>query len=118
MANTADPLAGSYFVEKLTNEVEHAAWELINKIDTMGGSVYAIEQGFIQNEIARSAYSYQQKIESGDKIIVGVNAFTGGEEIAPPSFRIDDNIRQLQIHKLNILKAKRDKKGCFLFKKN
>src|SRR5450432_961999 len=108
VANTADPLAGSYFVEKLTAEVESAAWELISKIDNMGGSVPAIEQGFIQNEIAGSAYVYQQKIESGDKIIVGVNAFTGGQEIAPPSFRIDDNIRQLQTHKLETLKAKRD----------
>lgn len=108
VANTTDPLAGSYFVEKLTDEVEAAAWELINKIDNMGGSVHAIEQGFMQNEIAGSAYTYQQKIETGDKIIVGVNAFTGGQEIAPPSFRIDDNIRQLQSHKLKILKTKRD----------
>ncbi|MEP6950874.1 MAG: methylmalonyl-CoA mutase family protein [Ginsengibacter sp.] len=108
VANTADPLAGSYFVEKLTDEVESAAWELISKIDSMGGSVNAIEQGFIQNEIAASAYAYQQKIESGDKIIVGVNAFTGGQEIAPPSFRINDSIRQLQSDKLKALKEKRD----------
>src|SRR5450432_774013 len=64
VADTADPLAGSYFVEKLTDEVEAAAWELIHKIDNMGGSVHAIEQGFIQNEIAGSAYAYQQKIEA------------------------------------------------------
>jgi methylmalonyl-CoA mutase, N-terminal domain len=108
VANTADPLAGSYFVEKLTDEVESAAWELISKIDKMGGSVNAIEQGFIQNEIAASAYAYQQKIESGDKVIVGVNAFTGGQEIAPPTFRVDDSIRQLQADKLKTLKAKRD----------
>ncbi|MEP6926177.1 MAG: methylmalonyl-CoA mutase family protein [Ginsengibacter sp.] len=110
VAGTADPLAGSYFVEKLTDEVESAAWELIKKIDDMGGSVHAIEQGFIQNEIASSAYAYQQKIESDDKIIVGVNAFRGGQEIAPPSFRIDDSIRQLQCDKLKTLKAKRDGK--------
>src|SRR6478672_8311897 len=72
---TVDPLAGSYFVEKLTNEVEEKAWQLIEKIDAMGGSVSAIEQGFIQNEIARSAYDYQRKIENGQKIIVGVNKF-------------------------------------------
>ena len=108
VANTADPLGGSYFVEKLTDEVESAAWDLISKIDNMGGSVNAIEQGFMQNEIARSAYAYQKKIESGDKIVVGVNAFTGGQEIAPPSFRIDDNIRQLQSNKLKTLRAKRD----------
>jgi methylmalonyl-CoA mutase N-terminal domain/subunit len=108
VADTADPLAGSYFVEKLTDDVENAAWELIHTIDKMGGSVQAIEQGFIQNEIAASAYAYQQKIESGTKIIVGVNAFTGGQEIAPPSFRIDDNIRQVQIDKLKKLKDERD----------
>ncbi len=109
VANTVDPLAGSYFVEKLTDDVEEAAWELINKIDDMGGSVDAIEQEFMQNEIAASAYQYQQNIESGDKIIVGLNAFTGGQEIKPPSFRIDDNIRQVQSAKLKTLKAKRDR---------
>ena len=108
VADTADPLAGSYFVEKLTDDVENAAWELIETIDKMGGSVAAIEQGFIQNEIAASAYTYQQKIESGDKIIVGVNAFTGGQEIAPPPFRIDDNIRQLQCDKLKKLRKERN----------
>ena len=108
VANTVDPLAGSYFIEKLTDDVEEAAWKLINKIDDMGGSVNAIEQGFIQNEISASAYQYQQNIESGDKIIVGLNAFTGGQEIKPPSFRIDDNIRQVQTAKLKTLKAKRD----------
>src|SRR5206468_3998709 len=64
VADTVDPLAGSYFVESLTNEVEQAAWTLIEKIDAMGGSVSAIEQGFIQNEIAKSAYEYQRKIET------------------------------------------------------
>jgi methylmalonyl-CoA mutase N-terminal domain/subunit len=108
VANTADPLAGSYFVEKLTDDVENAAWELINKIEAMGGSVSAIEQGFMQNEIAASAYAYQQKIESGEKIIVGVNAFKEEQEVTPPSFAIDDNIRQVQIQKLNELRAKRN----------
>ncbi len=108
VTNTADPLAGSYFVEKLTDDVETAAWELINRIDVMGGSVSAIEQGFIQNQISSSAYAYQQKIESCEKIIVGVNAFKEEQDIAPPSFSIDDNIRQVQIQKLKMLKAKRD----------
>ena len=74
--DTADPLGGSYFIERLTSEVEEAAWKLIQKIDAMGGSVAAIEQGFIQNEIARSAYEYQRNIETGEKIIVGVNKFS------------------------------------------
>lgn len=109
VADTVDPLAGSYFVEKLTDEIETAAWELISKVDALGGSVAAIEQGFIQNEIAASAYNYQLHIENKEKIIVGVNAFTGGQEIAPPSFRIDDNIRIVQTDKIKALKEKRDK---------
>ena len=108
VAATADPLAGSYFVEKLTDEVEEAAWELIAKVDALGGSVDAIEQGFIQNEIADSAYTYQRNIEANNKIIVGVNAFTGGQELAPPSFRIDDSIRLVQVSKINALKQKRN----------
>src|SRR5687767_6417489 len=75
VADTVDPLAGSYFVESLTREIELAALKLMDKIDAMGGSVAAIEQGFIQDEIARSAYDYQRQIETGEKIIVGVNKF-------------------------------------------
>ena len=108
IADTADPLGGSYFVEALTNEVEEAAWKIIETIDAMGGSVTAIEQGYIQNEIAKSAYEYQQKIESGEKIIVGVNKFRNEQSITPPSFAIDDSIRQLQIDKLKRLKKERD----------
>ncbi len=108
VTDTADPLAGSYFVEKLTNEMEEKAWEIIKKIDAMGGSVIAIEQGFIQNEIAKSAYQYQKSIEQNNKIIVGVNAFIQDEEMKPSKFKIDDNIRQLQSDKLKVLKQKRD----------
>ncbi|HEY8387539.1 MAG TPA: methylmalonyl-CoA mutase family protein, partial [Parasegetibacter sp.] len=93
VADTVDPLAGSYFVESLTDETERRAWELIEKIDAMGGSVSAIEQEFIQQEIARSAYEYQRGIESGEKIIVGVNKFTTEETNTTPPFRIDDSIR-------------------------
>jgi len=109
VADTADPLGGSYFVEALTNEVEAEAVKLINKIDELGGSVAAIEQGFMQNEIARSAYDYQRKIESGEKIIVGVNKFQTEETVNPSPFRVDDSVRQLQIDKLNLLKKQRDK---------
>lgn len=108
VTDTADPLAGSYFVEKLTADAENAAWKLIETIDKMGGSVAAIEQGFIQNEIASSAYAYQQKIESGSKIIVGVNSFTTEQETSLPSFKINDNIRKLQTDKLNLLRKQRD----------
>jgi methylmalonyl-CoA mutase, N-terminal domain len=105
--DTVDPLAGSYFVETLTKEVEEKAWQLIEKINAMGGSVSAIEQGFIQDEIARSAYEYQRQIETGEKIIVGVNKFQVDQEASIPVFRIDDSIRDHQIQKLNKLKATR-----------
>ncbi|MDX2047455.1 MAG: methylmalonyl-CoA mutase family protein [Chitinophagaceae bacterium] len=107
--DTVDPLAGSYFIEALTNEAEHHTLQLMDKIDAMGGSVNAIEQGFIQNEIARSAYEYQRKVESGEKIIVGVNKFRSEEETTPPVFKIDDSIRNVQVEKLKSLKATRER---------
>jgi methylmalonyl-CoA mutase N-terminal domain/subunit len=106
--DTVDPLAGSYYVEALTAEVEEKAWALIQKIDAMGGSVSAIEQGFMQNEIARSAYEYQRRIETGEKIIVGVNKFGIKAEAAIPAFRVDDSIRDGQIQKLAALKNRRN----------
>lgn len=112
VADTVDPLAGSYYVENLTDEVERNAWELIAKIDAMGGSVSAIEQEFIQNEIARSAYEYQQNIERGEKIIVGVNKFTVDVEEPVPGFKIDDSIRQVQIEKLEYLRRNRNPAKC------
>jgi methylmalonyl-CoA mutase N-terminal domain/subunit len=107
-ADTADPLAGSYYVEALTAEVEKAAWQLIETIDAMGGSVAAIEEGFIQDEIARSAYEYQQHIEDESKIIVGVNKFVVSNEAKIPPFKIDDSIQKMQSDKLKALKAKRN----------
>lgn len=107
VTDTVDPLAGSYFVENLTNDVEAAAWQLIAKIDAMGGSVSAIEQGFIQDEIARSAYDYQRGIESNEKIIVGVNKFTVSEENNTPVFKIDDSIRTVQTVRLKELRSNR-----------
>ncbi|MGQ0739645.1 MAG: acyl-CoA mutase large subunit family protein [Bacteroidota bacterium] len=112
VADTADPLAGSYFVESLTHEVEQAALQLMNKIDAMGGSVAAIEEGFIQNEIARSAYGYQRKIETGEKIIVGVNKFQLAKEPSIPVFKIDDSIRTVQAEKLARLRSSRDNAKC------
>jgi methylmalonyl-CoA mutase N-terminal domain/subunit len=107
--DTVDPLAGSFFIEQLTNEVEEKAWQLINKIEAMGGSVTAIEQGFIQNEIAKSAYDYQRKIETGEKIIVGVNKFQLKEESSIPLLKIDDSIRDGQVKKIARLKERRNK---------
>ncbi|QEC66045.1 methylmalonyl-CoA mutase [Panacibacter ginsenosidivorans] len=108
VVDTVDPLAGSYFIESLTDEVEAKAWELIHKIDILGGSVNAIEEGFIQDEIARSAYIYQQQIESNEKIIVGVNKFVVDEKNNVPGFRIDDSIRIMQAEKLKQLRNKRN----------
>ena len=108
VADTVDPLAGSYFVESLTSEVENAAWHLIKKIDDIGGSVAAIEQGFMQDEIAKSAYAYQRDIESGSKIIVGVNKFNSAETYVTPVFRVDASIQEGQINKLIALKSRRN----------
>ncbi len=118
VAETVDPLAGSYFVEALTNEVEAAAWEYINKIDAMGGSVAAIEQGYLQNEIAASSYKYQRDIQTGEKIIVGVNKFTIEEEPLKDIFTVGDSIREKQIQKINQIKAERNnEKVTILLKK-
>jgi methylmalonyl-CoA mutase, N-terminal domain len=108
VTDTVDPLAGSYFVENLTAEVEQAAWQLIEKIDAMGGSVSAIEQGFIQNEIARSAYEYQKAIESNEKIIVGVNKFEVSEKNNTPILRVDDSIRTMQMERLKAMREQRN----------
>jgi len=110
--DSVDPLAGSYLVESLTDEIEHKAWELINTIDAMGGSVTAIEQGFIQDEIAKSAYDCQRKIESGEKVIVGVNRFQNAEETSIPIFKVDDSIRTIQSQKLAQLRRRRDPARC------
>lgn len=106
--DTVDPLAGSYFVEALTDELEAKAFAYIEKIDAMGGSVSAIEAGYMQNEISEAAYNYQKNIESGEQLIVGVNKFQIKEKAPESVFRIDDSIRVLQTEKLNKLKAERN----------
>jgi len=108
VADTVDPLGGSYFIENLTDEVEQKAWEYIKTIDKMGGSVKAIEEGFIQKEIALSAYKYQNDIASGDKVIVGINKFTSDEKPYENLLKVDDSIRAFQIEKLNKVKSERD----------
>ncbi|MDO3625498.1 methylmalonyl-CoA mutase [Mucilaginibacter sp. BT774] len=111
ITDTVDPLAGSYFIEELTNELEKASQLYIDKIDAMGGAVKAIEQDYIQQEIARSAYEYQNEIESGERVIVGVNRFVQEKAPAENIFRVDDSIRKMQIDKMNVLKASRDSKA-------
>jgi methylmalonyl-CoA mutase N-terminal domain/subunit len=108
VTQTVDPLAGSYFVESLTDEIEAEAQKYLDKIDELGGSVDAIEQGYMQNEIANAAYEYQKAVESGEQIIVGVNKFTNNESVNPEVFRVDDSIRIEQSLKLEKLKKTRN----------
>ena len=108
VADTVDPLAGSFFVESLTDEVEKEAWKYIQIIDAKGGSVNAIEEGYIQNEIANSAYQYQKDIESGERTLVGVNKYVDSKGLDMEVFRVDDSIRELQTKKLEKLKSERD----------
>ena len=108
VANTIDPLAGSYFVETLTNEMEEEAWEYIHKIDDMGGMVVAIEKGFPQMEIADAAYTFQKQLEMGEKVMVGVNKYTTAKEQTIPLLEIDDSVEKEQIERLNAIRRKRD----------
>jgi methylmalonyl-CoA mutase N-terminal domain/subunit len=108
VTDTADPLAGSFFVETLTDEIEQAAQLYIDKIDAMGGSVNAIENGYIQNEIAAAAYQHQLEVEEGGRIIVGVNKFTQKEEVVTDTLKIDESIRTIQTDKLKRLKEERN----------
>ncbi|MGH2568734.1 MAG: acyl-CoA mutase large subunit family protein [Bacteroidota bacterium] len=108
VANTIDPLGGSYFVEALTGEVETKVWEYIRKIDSLGGAVSAIEQQFYQTQIAESAYEYQVGIEKKEKVIVGVNQFQAGEEPQEELLHIDESMRVKQIARLQEVKRQRD----------
>ncbi|MGH9724419.1 MAG: methylmalonyl-CoA mutase family protein, partial [Candidatus Acidiferrales bacterium] len=108
VANSVDPLAGSYAIEKLTNEIESAACDYIAKIDAMGGMLRAIETGYVQQEIQKSAYEYQQAVESGEQVVVGVNRFQAGEGRAIPTLRIDPEIERTQVERLRALRARRD----------
>ncbi|MBM4159481.1 MAG: methylmalonyl-CoA mutase [Ignavibacteria bacterium] len=109
VADTVDPLGGSYFVESLTDEIEKKAWEYIEKVDKLGGAVRAIEQQFYQKHIAESAYEYQMAIEKREKIFVGVNQFKIQEERQPEILWIDESIRDKQVQRLNAIRARRDR---------
>jgi methylmalonyl-CoA mutase N-terminal domain/subunit len=108
VTGTADPLGGSAFIENLTDEIERGAVEYIERIDEMGGTLAAIEKGFIQNEIQNAAYAYQQSIERGDAIVVGVNKFQQGQKEPPAMFRLDPELEKQQIARLRELRASRD----------
>jgi methylmalonyl-CoA mutase N-terminal domain/subunit len=109
VCDTIDPLAGSYYLEKLTDEIEARAQAYIDQIDKMGGAVAAIEKGFIQKEIADSAYRYQKEIESGERVVVGLNKFQVKEEEKPKDLlKVDPAVAERQIARLKELKASRD----------
>jgi len=109
VANTIDPLAGSYFVENLTNEMEKEAEDYFAEIEKRGGVLKCIDQGYFQREIAEAAYRYQKEIEKKDRIIVGVNDYIEeGEEIAIPILKIDEQVEKDQVASLKKVKTKRD----------
>ncbi len=108
VANTIDPLAGSYYVEALTNQIESRVQEYIEKIDAMGGALAAIERGFIQREIQESAYRYQRAVERREQIVVGVNEFVVQEETTLRRLKVDPAVRKRQIERLKALRERRD----------
>ncbi len=108
VADTVDPLGGSYTIEWLTNEIERQASEYIGKIDALGGALAAVEQGYIQREIAESAYRTQRAIDKGEQVVVGVNKFQNDRMITPDLLRVDESVRASQMAQLVQLRATRD----------
>ncbi len=111
VVNTIDPLAGSYFVESLTNEMEAKAWEYIEKIDAMGGMIAAIERGYPQMEIADAAYAFQRQIDAKEKIMVGVNKYATEAQHPVPLVEIDEKVGEEQIRRLKDLRRRRDSRA-------
>ncbi len=107
VTKVADPVGGSFAIEQMTDEIERGASDYIARIDAMGGTLAAIEQGYIQSEIQNAAYADQQAVERGEKIVVGVNKFRLGEEHPPSTFRVDPELERLQIERLRQLRASR-----------
>jgi methylmalonyl-CoA mutase N-terminal domain/subunit len=105
---TVDPLAGSYYIEALTNQIETQAREYLDKIDAMGGTLKAIERGFIQQEIQNAAYEYQQAVDRLESIVVGVNAFELQEEKRIPLLHMEESLERKQVERLRAVRAKRD----------
>ena len=108
--DTADPLGGGYFIEALTEELEAHAWELIERVDELGGSVAAVEQGFIQDEIAQAAFEYQRQVESGERVIVGVNRFKEADEEPVELHRLDPEAERRQLERTARVRAERNVK--------
>jgi methylmalonyl-CoA mutase N-terminal domain/subunit len=108
VVDTADPLAGSYYIEHLTNELEQKAWEYLDKIEDMGGAIAAIESGYYQREIQEASYAYQKAVDEGKKVIVGVNRFVEDGEERTAIFRPDPASERAQIERLNKVRGERD----------
>jgi methylmalonyl-CoA mutase N-terminal domain/subunit len=108
VADTVDPLAGSYAVEQLTTEIEGRALDYIEKIDAMGGMLHAIEIGYVQREIQEAAYQYQKAVETNDAVVVGVNRFRADEEARVPTLRIDPSVERAQVERVRALRERRD----------
>ena len=108
VANTIDPLGGSYFVEALTDRMEEAAYAIFAKVDELGGMVEAIKQSYPQREIAEASFRFQQEVESGRRIVVGVNGFTEGDDELVPTLRVDPALERKQVGRLHAVRAGRD----------
>jgi len=108
VANTIDPVAGSYAIEHLTSAIESGARQYLAKIDALGGMLHAIESGYVQSEIQKAAYDYQRKIESGQKVVVGLNGFVSEQQRAVSTLRIDPQIERTQVERLHALRDRRD----------
>lgn len=108
VADTVDPLAGSYYIEALTDEIERKALDYIKKIDELGGAVQAVECGFIEEEIQNSAYEFQKAVEAGEQVVVGVNRFQTGTEPPRNLLKVDPAVRELQIQRLEQIRNTRD----------
>jgi methylmalonyl-CoA mutase N-terminal domain/subunit len=108
VANTVDPLGGSYFVEALTDEIEARVVDYLEQIERMGGALKAIEAGFVQREVQASAYRYQRQVEAGERIVVGVNEYVMPEERKPALLKVDPTVRERQIERLRAIKEQRD----------
>ena len=112
VANTIDPLGGSYFIESLTNEMEEKAWEYIHKIDEMGGMIAAIEKGFPQMEIADASYQFQRQLDSNEKIMVGVNKYATAANHPIPLVEIDEKVGEEQIKRIKDVRRRRDNRAA------
>jgi methylmalonyl-CoA mutase N-terminal domain/subunit len=108
VADVPDPFGGSYYIESLTDEIELGANQYLDRIEAMGGTLPAIETGYIQGEIQNSAYAFQRAVEKGERIIVGVNKFQAGEGASVPTFRLDPELERTQIDRLRQVRAGRD----------